>query len=384
MDFGLSEEQAIFRDSVARFLADECPFEKRRLVIEQGDGFREEHWRRMADLGWMAAPFPEAAGGLGWGMLGAALVMEQFGRALAVSPFLSSVVLGGTALLRSGTPAQHGDLLAGVISGERKLAFAHEEPGSRHDPAFVTARAKRAGDRYVLTGTRANVAWVSAADHVLVSARTSGDDADREGISLFLLPRGTPSADTVPYATQDGGRAGDLVLNGAVLPEDALVGAEGQGIGIIEDALDAGAAVACAEAVGAMWSIHDRTLDYLKTREQFGAKLGSFQALQHRMVDMYMACQLAQSLTMDAIAALDREDRFAARQAVSAAKAHVSRSARKVGQEGIQLHGGIGMTMELPIGHYFKRLTAIGLSYGDATWHRRRYLADQDTANRPA
>lgn len=384
MDFGLSEEQAIFRDSVARFLAEECPFERRGETIGQGEGFREDSWRRMAELGWLAAPFPEAAGGLGWGMLGAALVMEQFGRALVASPYHASVVLGGTVLLRSSTPAQHGDLLAEVMSGEQRLAFAHEEPGSRHDPAFVTTRAERDGESYVLTGTKANVAWVSVADHVLVSARTSGEASSREGISVFLVPATTPGLRIVPYATQDGGRAGDLVLDRAIVPAEALVGAQGQGIGLIEDALDAGAATACAEAVGAMWSIHDRTLDYLKTREQFGAALGSFQALQHRMVDMYMACQLAQSITMDAIAALDRGDRFEARQAVSAAKAHVGRSARRVGQEGIQLHGGIGMTMELPIGHYFKRLTAIGLSYGDAVWHRRRYLADQDTANRPA
>lgn len=381
MDFGLSEEQTIFRDSIARLLGDDYPFVARRRIVAEGEGYREDHWSRFAELGWLAAPFPESAGGLGWGVLASALIMEQFGRALMAGPFLPTVVLGGTAILRGGTDAHKHALLPAVMAGDLKLAFAHEEPGSRHDPSYVTASATSTGDGYVLSGTKANVAFVSVADHIVVSARTSGAADDREGISLFLVPRTADGVAITPYVTQDGGRAGDVSLSDVSVGKDALLGAQGQGLSIIDDVLDAGAAAACAEAVGAMWSIHDQTLEYMKTREQFGAKLGSFQALQHRMVDMYMACQLAQSLTMDAVAALDRGVRHEARQAVSAAKVHVSRAARRVGQEGIQLHGGIGMTMELPIGHYFKRLTAIGLSYGDAAYHRRRYMEDQRTAN---
>ena len=245
----------------------------------------------------------------------------------------------------------------------------------------MTTQANGDGEGYVIDGVKANVAYAGAADHIVVTARTSGDALDRDGISVFVVPAGAEGVSITNYVTQDGGRAGDVSLSGVAVGKDALLGAEGQGLALIETVLDGACAAVCAEAVGAMWSVHEQTLEYMKTREQFGAKLGSFQALQHRMVDMYMACELAQSITMDAIAALDRGQRHEARQAVSAAKAHVSRSARKVGQEGIQLHGGIGMTMDLAIGHYFKRLMAVSMSFGDAAHHRRRYVEDQMTAN---
>ncbi len=384
MDFGLSEEQTLFRDSVARFLGTEFPFDKRQGAVAGGGGVPDDHWRAYAELGWLAAPFAEEHGGLDGGAVEVALVMEQMGRALCASPYLATVI-AGIAVARAGSDAQKADVLPKIADGTLCCAIAHDEARARHDRARVETTAGAAGGGYVLSGTKCGVPFAETAGLLLVSARTSGKAEERDGVSLFMIPRDAPGVTLSAYATQDGGRAGDVSLHDAAVDAASLLGAEGGAFEVIDLAYDWSAAMACAETVGAMWEIHAQTLEYLKTREQFGQKLSAFQALQHRLVDMYMRCELAQSVAMDAVASLERDDVTERRLAVSAAKIQVGRLGRLVGQEGIQLHGGVGMTNDLPIGHYFKRLTMSGLSHGDIDWHLNRYaeIGAHELHNRP-
>jgi alkylation response protein AidB-like acyl-CoA dehydrogenase len=374
MDFGLTEEQTMFRDSVARFLGAEYGFETRQKLVAGGNGFPDNHWSQYAQLGWLAAPFPEDCGGLGGGAVEVALVMEQMGRALCPSPYLATIA-AGICIHRGGSAKQREELLAKIADGGLRLAVAHDEVRARHARAHVETSARPEDGGFVLSGAKCAVPFAEDADLLLVSARSSGALADRSGVSLFLVPRDTNGISLSPYATQDGGRAADVSLAGVRVAADDLIGTQGGAYDVIDLAYDWSAAMICAEAVGAMWEIHTRTLDYLKTREQFGQKLSTFQALQHRMVDMYMRCELAQSVAMDAVAVLERDDVTERRLAVSAAKIQVGRLGRLVGQEGIQLHGGIGMSNDVPIGHYFKRLTMGGLSFGDVDWHLSRFAA---------
>jgi alkylation response protein AidB-like acyl-CoA dehydrogenase len=377
MNFGLNEEQRLFRDSVMRYLADEFPFERRQKLIAAGEGLPRGMWPAIADLGWLAAPFAEEHGGLGGGAVELSIVMEQLGRSLCVTPYLATVVLAGVCLREGGTTAHKETVLPAIAQGETKLSFAHGETRGRHARAHVQTTARRQGDAYVLDGAKAVVPFAGEAEMLVVSARSSGDDGDEEGLSLCLVPSDAQGLSRIDFDTQDGGRASDVTLSGVTVGADALIGREGGGFELIDLALDWGAAMVCAESVGAMWVIHEMTLEYLKTRSQFGAALSTFQALQHRMVDMYMHCELAQSMAMDAVAALERDDVTERRLAVSAAKVQVGRLGRSVGQEGIQLHGGIGMTMDVPIGHYFKRLTMAGLTFGDIDTHLNRMAALQ-------
>jgi len=384
MDFGLTEEQTMFRDSVARFLGAEYGFETRQNLVAGGNGFLADHWSQYAQLGWLGAPFAEDCGGLGGGAIEVALVMEQMGRALCASPYLATIA-AGICIDRAGSPKQREEVLPKIADGSLRLALAHDEARARHARAHVETSVRRENGDFVLNGAKCAVPFAEDADLFLVSARSSGALGDRSGVSLFLVPRGADGISLNPYATQDGGRAADVPLAGVRVGADNLIGTEGGAYDAVDLAYDWSAAMICAEAVGAMWEIHTRTLDYLKSREQFGQKLSTFQALQHRMVDMYMRCELAQSVAMDAVAALERDDVTERRLAVSAAKIQVGRLGRLVGQEGIQLHGGIGMTNDVPIGHYFKRLTMGGLSFGDVDWHLGRFAAigAHELHNRP-
>jgi alkylation response protein AidB-like acyl-CoA dehydrogenase len=369
----LTEEQRLLKESLERFRQQDLAFEKRKALLAKLGGKDDPIWAQFAELGWLAATLPEEHGGLGGSNADLALLMEQFGRGLVTSPFVPTIVLGGTILRLAANDAQKSAILPGVAEGRIKLALAYLEPPAQPDPTIVATRARRDGDGFVITGDKVAVLYGNAADHLLVSARTSGDVGDRHGISLFLIPVDAHGLTINAYRTHDDGWAADLHFDRVRVTADAPIGPIDSALGTIEAALDAGTAAICAEAVGAMWCLHDMTLDYIKVRKQFGAAIGSFQAIQHRMVNMYMKCQLAQSMALAGMAALDIAEPVARSRAVSAAKVQVGRAARYVGEEAIQLHGGIAMTDEYAAGHYFKRLTMIRLMFGEEEYHLRRY-----------
>ena len=371
----LTEEQRLLKESLERFRQQDCAFEKRGGLLAKLGTANDPVWTQFAELGWLAATLPEEHGGLGGSHADLALLMEQFGRGLVTSPFVPAIVLGGTILRLAGSEAQKSVLLLRLAEGTTKLALAYLEPPAQPDPAVAATRARREGDGFVVTGEKLAVLYGNVADHLLVSARTSGPTDDRHGISLFLVPADAPGLRIDAYRTHDDGWAADLRFDQVRVAADALVGPMDSAFAALEAALDAGAAAICAEAVGAMWTLHDMTLDYIKVRRQFGAAIGSFQAIQHRMVNMYMKCQLAQSMALAGMAALNSSDPIVRSRAVSAAKVQVGRAARHVGEEAIQLHGGIAMTDEYAAGHYFKRLTMIRLMFGDEEYHLRRYRA---------
>ena len=360
----LTDEQRLLTESLERFRQQDYTFEKRRQHLKKLGAADDPAWTMLAEMGWLAATLPEEHGGLGGSAVDLAILQEQFGRGLVTSAFVPSVVLGGTALRLGGSAAQQFPHLSALAEGREKLALAYLEDSGQHDPAHVDARAVRHGGDYKITGRKVAVLFGHLADQLVVSARS-----DR-GVSLFLVPKTAAGVGIGAYRTHDDCWAADLNFENA---RGDLIGAEGGGLPILEAALDAGAAALCAEAVGILWVMHDMTLDYLKVRKQFGTTLGSFQALQHRMVNMYMKCQLAQSSAMAAVAALDSGDAAVRGRAVSAAKMQIGRAARYVGEDAIQLHGGIAMTDEYAVGHYFKRLTMIRLTFGDEEFHLGRY-----------
>ncbi len=370
-DFELTEEQRLFGESVARFLEQEYPFEKRARIVAGEPGFLDEHWRQFAELGWLGLAIPERYGGLGGGAGDVAVLMEQIGRGLLASPLLTSNVLAAGALVASGDRALCDEILPSTAAGETRLALAYAEPQARYDPFDVATSARRDGEHWRIDGSKIVVGFANCADQLIVSARTAGDRRDRGGISLFLVDPGSPGIDAHHYHTHDGGRASDLAFEAAEAV--ALIGREGGGLAPLEHALDFASLAVAAEACGAMWAVYEQTLAYIKTREQFGVPIGSFQAIQHRMVDVFMRCELARSMVHDAVAAWGRGDRAEMARAVSAARVNIGNGARLVGEEGIQLHGAIAMTDEVSIGHYLKRITMINASFGDPAWHLARY-----------
>ena len=368
MDFDLTDEQRLLADSVNRFVADRYgDFEKRKAYRAEPRGFADANWASMAEMGLLALPLTEDQGGFGGGPVEAMLVMEALGRGLVVEPFFATVVLGLGLLRRIGG---QDELLAQVASGETTLAFAHQERQARHDLHDVATTARADGDAHVLDGAKGVVLNGDSADRILVSARIAGTRRDRDGIALFLLDPAAPGVTRRGYATQDGLRAAELVLEGAratLLSDNALP--------LVELVADEAIAALCAEAVGAMETLRDLTVDYLKTRQQFGRAIGEFQALQHRAADMLVATEQARSMTMYAAMMMQEPDAAARATALSAAKALVGKLADQLGKDAIQLHGGIGMTEEFKAGHYFKRLTMLGILFGDVDHHLRRVIA---------
>jgi len=372
MDFDLTDEQRLMQDSVGRLMADAYgSLEQRNRHRAEPLGWSEQLWARYAELGLLGLPFSEQHGGFGGGPQELMLVMEAFGRALAVEPYFSTVVLGGALLRLAGSPAQQSALISRIAEGKLRLAFAHAEPQARYDLYDVATTAHRAGSGWVLDGEKTLVLHGDSADLLIVSARTAGERTDAEGISLFLLDAATRGVMRRGYPTQDGLRAAEVSLSGAPAGEDAVLGKPGAAAPVIAQAVDLALAALCAEAVGAMEALHALTVDYLKTRKQFGVPIGSFQVLQHRAVDMMIALEQARSMTMYAAMMADSADAEERRAAIAAAKVQVNRSARFLGQQAIQLHGGIGMTMEYKAGHYFKRLAMMESLFGDTEHHLR-------------
>ncbi|MEQ1439730.1 acyl-CoA dehydrogenase family protein [Fontimonas sp. SYSU GA230001] len=368
MNFNFSEEQQQFRDSLERYLREAYDFDSRRRILKSEAGYNREVWQQLAEMGALAIALPEAYGGFGGNAFDTGLVMEAFGRSLVVEPYLSTVVLGAGLIADAGSDAQKADVLDAVASGERLLALAHGEAGGRYALSHVTTTAQKDGDYWVLDGSKAVVLHGGAADQLIVSARTAGAARDAQGISLFLVDASAAGVTRRSYPTQDGGRAADITLAKVRVADSARIGAEGAALALLEKAIDRAIAALCAEAVGAMSATIEQTVNYLKTRKQFGVPIGSFQALQHRAVEMYLHAEQARSMSWLAAAKLDapRDER---RHAVSAAKLLVAQSARYVGQQAVQLHGGIGVTDELAVSHYFKRLTMISLLFGDVDHH---------------
>jgi alkylation response protein AidB-like acyl-CoA dehydrogenase len=372
MDFSFTEEQSMLRDTVASFLGDKYDFETRRGIVKSEAGWRPDYWSAFAnELGILGAPFSEELGGLGGGATENMIVLEEFGKALVVEPYLGTVVIGGGFLKHSGY-AGAADLIGQIIEGKATFAFAYAEPQARYTWSDIKTTAKKDGAGYVLNGHKAVVVGAPWASHLIVTARTGGGQRDAEGVSVFVVDRNAKGVVTRDYPTVDGLRASEVFFENVAVGADALIGAEGAGMPLVEKVLDEATAAVCAEAVGVLRKLHEGTLDYTKQRKQFGQPIAQFQVLQHRMVDMFI--QLEQSVSMTYMATIKLDETGDERaKAISAAKVQVGRACKFVGQNAIQLHGGMGMTDEMAIGHYFKRATIIEGLFGSVDHHLRRY-----------
>ncbi|NPU92727.1 MAG: pimeloyl-CoA dehydrogenase small subunit [Gammaproteobacteria bacterium] len=372
MNFDLSEEQQMLVDSIGKFLKNDYPFETRRKLANSELGFSAQNWKTFAELGWLSVPFSADNGGFGGTSVDMMLMHEQFGTALVTEPVIPTLILGGRLIELLGNNVQKETLLSAVIQGELQLALAYNERIARNNPAIVGCTARREGDSYVLNGEKIAVLNGHAANQILVTARLSGDVSSANGISVFVVDANAAGLQRKPYQTVDGLRAADLQLNNVKVPAANLLGTEGAAFDAVETVLDEATLALCAEAVGAMEVLYKTTVDYSKTRKQFGMPIGKFQVLQFRMVDMFMAHEQCKSMIyMAALRSL--EGRAAARKAVSAVKVQIGKAGRKIGQEAVQLHGGMGMTDELNVGYYFKRLTAIDALFGNVDFHLARY-----------
>jgi pimeloyl-CoA dehydrogenase small subunit len=375
MDFDLTDEQRLLSDSVGRLMADTYSFEKRRALIREPEGYSTALWARYAELGLLGLPFAEDFGGFGGGAVEVMLVMEAFGRALALEPYLSTVVLSGTALRLAASRDQQESLLPLVADGSLKLAFAHGEREARYDLTDVTTTATPSGGGFVLDGAKSVVLHGDSADKLIVSARTGGGRSDAGGISLFLVDARANGVARRGYALRDGTRAAEMSLSGVRVDASCLLGPVGEASAVVSRVVEAGIAAMCAEAVGAMESMQAMTLDYLKTRQQFGKPIGENQALQHRAADMLVSLESARGMAMLAAMMVDDPDAAERERNIAMAKVGVGQAGRFVSQQAIQLHGGIGMTEEYAVGHFFRRVMVIEHLFGDTAHHLNR-LAD--------
>lgn len=373
MDFSFSDEQNLLRDSVERFIQNDYTFEQRKKVVAADEGFSAKNWTTFAELGWLGVPFAEADGGFGGGAVETMLIAEQFGRGLVVEPYVPTVLLTGGFLKHAASAQQKQTYLPGIIDGSVQGAFAFAEPQGRFNLADLKTTAEPAGDGFKLNGYKAVVINGPAADILVVSARTSGGQRDADGISLFLVNAAAKGVSRRDYPTVDALRASEVTLEDVVVGRDALLGEPGTALPVIEHVVDDATLALGAEAVGCMEVLYKSTVEYCKTREQFGQPIGKFQVLQHRMVDMFMEYEQSKSLMYMAAMRLDEGYGDEAKKAVSAFKVQVGKSGRFVGQNAIQLHGGMGMTDELSIGHYFKRLTMIDTMFGNVDHHLKRF-----------
>jgi pimeloyl-CoA dehydrogenase small subunit len=372
MDFDLSEEQRLLKDSVDGLLNDSYDFESRKKYGKEKGGWSKSVWNKLAEQGLLGLPFSEDDGGFGAGAVETMIVMEALGKALLLEPYLATVVLGGGFLRRGGSAEQKAAHIPGIIDGSKTMAFAQLEKNSRYDLHDVATSAKKKGDGWVINGEKFVVLNGETADTLVVTARTKGGQRDLSGIGVFLVPGNAKGVSKKGYPTQDGLHAADITFTGVEVGADAAIGDPENGLGLIEQVVDDARIAMCAEAVGAMDESLKSTVEYLKTRTQFGVPIGSFQVLQHRAADMFVAVEQARSMSMYATMAADFDDPKERANAVAAAKVQIGRSGKFVGQQAIQLHGGIGMTMEARIGHYFKRLTMIENTFGDSDYHLRR------------
>src|SRR5437868_7937881 len=372
MDFDLSEEQRLLKESVDGLLGSSYEFEQRKKYMAEKGGWSRSVWAKLADQGLLGLPFAEDEGGFGAGAVESRIVMESLDKALVLEPYLPTGWIGGGFLRRGGSAEQKAAHISGIIDGSKSFAFAQLEKNSRYDLNDVSTSAKKKGSGWVIDGEKFVVLNGETADTLIVTARTKGGQRDKTGIGVFLVPGDAKGISKKGYPTQDGLHAADITFTGVEVGADAAIGDPENALALIERVVDDARIAICAEAVGAMDESLKSTVEYLKTRKQFGVPIGSFQVLQHRAADMFVAVEQARSMSMFATMAADFDDAKERANAVAAAKVQVGRSGKFVGQQAIQLHGGIGMTMEAKIGHYFKRLTMIENTFGDADYHLRR------------
>ena len=375
MDFIFSEEQQQLRDSLQKYISKEYGFEARKAIMASTRGFSDKVWAQFAEMGLLGVAFAEAHGGFGGSAVDTMLVMTELGRGIVIEPYFSTVVLGGSLVESAGSEAQKRSLLPEVVQGKLMLAAALGEPNSRFELNCVATTAKRAGAGYVLDGHKAVVLHGESANKLIVSARTAGGERDAKGISLFLVDAKTAGVQVQGYRTIDGMRAAEIKFAGVKLGADSVLGQIDQALPVLERAADFAVSALCAEAVGAMEALNAATFEYLKTRQQFGRPIGSFQALQHRAVDMFIHCEQSRSMAYLASVKVQSQDAGERKRTVSAAKIQIGRSGRAISQEAIQLHGGMGVSNELAAGHYAKRLTMINTTLGDVDYHAERFAS---------
>ena len=372
MDFNFNEEQTLIQSQVAQFIQRDYEWEKRQVLVASDLGFSSENWKTFAELGWLGISLSEKSGGFGGSALESMIIMEEFGKGLVVEPFLETVILCAGLIDSCGNEEQKADLLGPVISGEMHLALGFTEPQSRFNLADVTTEAKKKNGDYLVSGFKSVVMNGPNADKLIISARTSGKQDDKEGISLFVIDRNLEGVSLRNYPTVDGRRASEVTLENVIIPSSSLLSEEGKGFQHLEGAIDGATLAICAEAVGAMEVLYKTTVEYTKTREQFGQAIGKFQVLQHRMVDMFMEYEQSKSLLYMATIK-NVEGSKDAKKAISGLKYQVGKAAKFIGQQSVQLHGGMGVTEELNVGHFFKRLTTIITIFGNTDYHLKRY-----------
>ena len=372
MDFDLSEEQRLLKESVEGLLKSAYDFEQRKKYMAEKEGWSRAFWAKLAEQGLLGLPFAEADGGVGGGGVETMILMEALGKTLVVEPYLATVVLGGGFLRHGGSEAQRAAHLPGIIDGNKTFALAQLEKNSRYDLFDVSTTARKSGAGWVVDGEKFVVLNGGSADTFIVTARTRGGQRDSAGIGVFLVPADAKGLARTSEPTHDGQHAADITLTGVEVAADQVIGDPENALPLIERVVDEARMALCAEAVGAMQEALTGTVEYIKTRKQFGVPIGSFQSLQHRAADMFVALEQARSMALFATMAADFEDAAERANAVAAAKVQIGKSAKFIGQQSVQLHGGIGMTMEARIGHYFKRLPMIEQTFGDTDYHLRR------------
>ena len=373
MDFSFSDEQTLLQESVSRFITNDYGFESRQKHSRSDAGYSLENWQTFAELGWLGVPFSENHGGFGGGAVETMLMMEEFGKGLVVEPYLATVVACGSVLNGFGSEDQKSSFIPEIIDGSKLWALAFAEPQGRFNLADLTTTATAKNGSYLLSGHKSVVINGPNANFFIVSARTSGEQRDETGVSLFIIPSDAKGLSRRDYPTVDGQRASELILDNVELDEASRLGEEGQGLNILQQAIDFATLAIGSEAVGCMEVLYKDTVEYCKNREQFGQPIGKFQVLQHRMVDMFMEHEQSKSLMFMAAMRWDEGYGAEAQKAVSAFKVQVGKSGKFVGQSAVQLHGGMGMTDELNIGHYFKRLTIIDTMFGNVDHHLKRF-----------
>ena len=374
MDFTFNEEQSLIQDQVDQFVQKEYDWETRQSLSNSELGFGEDNWKKFAELGWLGISVSEDNGGFGGSAIESMLIMEAFGKGLVVEPFLETVIMAGGLIDDYGSDQHKSSFLEPAIAGEMHLALAYAEPQSRFNLSDVVTEAKADGDNFIINGYKSVVMNGPSADQIIVSARTSGTQLDENGISLFIIDANASGLDKTNYKTVDGRRASDLTFENVSVSKENLIGEQDKGFEILDSAIDKAILAISAEAVGAMEVLYKTTVEYTKTREQFGTAIGKFQVLQHRMVDMFMEYEQCKSLLY--MATMKHEEKAEdAKKAISGLKYQVGKAGKFIGQQAVQLHGGMGVTDELNVGHYFKRLTTVGTIFGNTDYHLKKYTS---------
>jgi alkylation response protein AidB-like acyl-CoA dehydrogenase len=372
MDFNFTEEQTLLENMVTSFVRDNYPWESREAIVKTEEGWKPENWTQFAELGLLGVPFAEEFGGLGGSVVDTMIVMEQFGKGLVVEPYMPSVILAGGLITSLGTKSQIDTIVPTIISGDVRYAFAHSEPQSRFDLFDVKTSATENSDDFILNGFKSVVFAGPIATHLIISARTSGDQRDTDGITLFLVDKNAEGITLQNYPTIDEYRASEVVIENLKISKDMVLGEIGKAYDAIDENIDKSTIAACAEALGVLQILKDSTIDYCKNRKQFGQAIGKNQSIQHRLVDMMIEYEQSKSILYMACT-VDLSDPMERKKAVSAAKARIGKAIKFVGENAIQLHGGMGMVDEYMVSHYFKRATMLGVLFGNEDYHMKRY-----------